>query len=109
MPRATWELENSHNFSHSARFQGAEPIRSLVEFKRLDILTDRPSFSADLILCRNLLIYLDRRAQRRVFKTFVEVLKPGGYLVLGRVEMLTRRLRSRFKTIDARERVYRKL
>ena len=86
-----------------------EPIRSLVEFKRLDILTDRPSFSADLILCRNLLIYLDRRAQRRVFKTFVEVLRPGGYLVLGRVEMLTRRLRSMFETIDARERVYRKL
>lgn len=86
-----------------------EPIRSRVEFRRLDILASRPEFEADLILCRNLLIYLDRPAQEKVFETFVDVLRPGGYLVLGRVEMLGGRARPHFETIDARERVYRRL
>jgi len=80
-----------------------------VDFRELDILVSRPEFNADLILCRNLLIYLDRPAQEEVFGTFVEMLRPGGYLVLGRVEMLAAAVRSRFEAINARERVYRKL
>ncbi len=84
-----------------------EPVRSLVKFEQLDILS-RPSFEADLILCRNLLIYLDRPAQQQVFESFEEVLRPGGYLVLGRVENLTAAVRSKFETVNARERVYRK-
>jgi len=85
-----------------------EPIRSLVEFEQLDIL-GRPAFEADLILCRNLLIYLDRPAQQQVFDSFLEVLRPGGYLVLGRVENLSAAVRSSFETVNARERVYRRL
>ena len=85
-----------------------EPIRTLVEFEQLDIL-NRPSFEADLILCRNLLIYLDRPAQQQVFNSFEEVLRPGGYLVLGRVENISAGVRLRFETVNARERVYRKL
>ncbi|UCC74763.1 MAG: protein-glutamate O-methyltransferase CheR [Gemmatimonadota bacterium] len=85
-----------------------EPIPSMVEFQRVDILESRPEFEADLILCRNLLIYLDRLAQGRVFETFVDVLRPGGYLVLGRVEMLAREVKEAFAVVNSRERVYRK-
>lgn len=84
------------------------PIPSLVEFHLLDILEGQPEFQADLILCRNLLIYLDRTAQDEVFRNFVQVLRPGGYLVLGRVETLSRQARSHFEVIDSRERIYRK-
>ncbi len=96
-------------FTAESGWRLKEPVRSLVEFERLDILASRPEFDAELILCRNLLIYLDRPAQQRVFDMFVEVLRPGGYLVLGRVEMLGADVRSRFEAINARERVYRKL
>lgn len=85
-----------------------EPIRSMVEFQRLDVLRGRPEFDADLIVCRNLLIYLDRAAQDGLFDTFAEVLKEGGYLVLGRVEMLTPRVRPMFEVVSGRERVFRK-
>jgi chemotaxis methyl-accepting protein methylase len=44
-----------------------------------------------------------------VFKTFADVLRPRGYLVLGRVEMLSRDVQPRFEVVDLRERVYRKL
>lgn len=96
-------------------FEGDDPcvlsdeIRSLVQFRQLDILQGRPDFDADLIICRNLLIYLDQQAQERVFESFAETLKPRGYLVLGRVEMLGPAIRSHFEVISARERVYRKL
>ncbi len=85
-----------------------EPIVSMVEFREVDILEMRPEFEADLILCRNLLIYLERPAQRRVFDTFVDVLRPRGYLILGRVEMLAREAKDVFDVVDARERVYRR-
>lgn len=95
-------------FEDGAVIQLKEPIRSLVEFERLDLLAGRPGFEADLILCRNFLIYLDRAAQRAVFNMLLEVLRPGGYLVLGRVEMLAPQLRRRFEVVDTRERIYRK-
>ncbi|MGD2215836.1 MAG: protein-glutamate O-methyltransferase CheR [Gemmatimonadales bacterium] len=85
-----------------------EPIRSMVEFRKLDILESRPGFEADLILCRNLLIYLDRPAQRHLFQIFADVLRPGGYLVLGRVEMLAREVKECFDVVDGRERIYRR-
>jgi len=95
-------------FSADPPFRLQQPIPSLVEFRHLDVLAGRPEFDCDLILCRNLLIYLDRPAQDRVFKTFVSVLRPGGYLVLGRVETLGASVRDGFETIDARERIFRR-
>ncbi|MGD2152265.1 MAG: protein-glutamate O-methyltransferase CheR [Gemmatimonadales bacterium] len=85
-----------------------DPIRCMVEFRNVDILEHRPDFEADLILCRNLLIYLDRPAQCRVFETFVDVLRCGGYLVLGRVEMLARQVKASFDVVNGRERIYRR-
>lgn len=83
-------------------------IRSRVRFRRLDLLTEQPDFEVDLILCRNLLIYLDRTAQSEVFRKFSRTLRPGGYLVLGRVETLDSVARDRFEAVDARERIYRR-
>ncbi len=96
-------------FSAEEPYRLKASIRSLVEFQALDVLSQRPGFAADLILCRNLLIYLDRAAQNQVFEMFAETLKPGGYLVLGRVEMLGQEARRRYEIVDARERIYRKL
>lgn len=86
----------------------SDEIRSQVQFQHLDILKGRPEFDSDLIICRNLLIYLDQRAQESVFQSFAETLRPRGYLVLGRVEMLAAGIRPYFEVISARERVYRK-
>ncbi len=96
-------------FTAEAPHRLRDPLPSLVEFRRLDILDRRPDFDADLILCRNLLIYLDRLAQRQVFRMFLDVLRPGGYLVLGRVETLNTTVRSSFEVVDSRERVFRRL
>ncbi len=100
--RARW-------FSSDQGWRLNEKLRCRVQFELHDILADQPSFGADLVLCRNLLIYLDRPAQEKVFGTVAEVLKPGGYLVLGRVETLAATIRPLFRVVDARERIYQKL
>ncbi len=85
-----------------------ESIRSRVQFEQVDILTGCPDFDVDLIVCRNLLIYLDRPAQEEVFEIFAEVLKPKGYLVLGRVETVAANIRPLLEIVNAKERVYKK-
>ena len=43
-----------------------------------------------------------------VFRTFAESLRPGGYLILGKVESLVGPARDRLALLDPRERVYRR-
>ncbi len=42
----------------------------------------------DAIFCRNVLIYLDPSARRRIIDSFHERLYPGGVLLLGHSESL---------------------
>jgi chemotaxis protein methyltransferase CheR len=42
----------------------------------------------DAIFCRNVLIYFDDEARRKVIDTFYERLNPGGYLLLGHSDSL---------------------
>ncbi len=84
-------------------------IRSLVRFERRDILRDPPARSTyDLISCRNVIIYLGRDAQEELLCSFYSALKPGGYLVMGRVETLLGEPRQLFTVVDVRERIFRK-
>ena len=46
---------------------------------------DPPFSRLDLISCRNVLIYLEPRLQKRVMPMFHYALKPGGFLLLGRL------------------------
>lgn len=94
-------------FTASAPFTVDPSIRSLVRFERRDLLSEpAPSGQHDLIVCRNALIYFDRETQERLFDTFHDALAPGGFLVLGKVETLLGRSRSRFAAVDARERIF---
>jgi chemotaxis protein methyltransferase CheR len=82
-------------------------VRSLVDFREAD-LHDRDSFlDSDLILCRNVLIYFERKSQEEVLSRFAEVLRPGGMLVLGKSETMVGPARSRFEVVSPAERVYR--
>ena len=61
-------------------------IRQLVVFAKQDILTDPPFSRLDLVICRNLLIYLEPDAQEKCIALFHYALKEGGYLFLGGAE-----------------------
>lgn len=58
-------------------------LRELCVFARQDVTRDPPFSRLDLVSCRNLLIYLDTTAQRRVMQVFHYSLRPRGFLLLG--------------------------
>lgn len=85
-------------------------IRALVGLERRDLLLDPPPAAPQhLVVCRNVLIYFDRETQEQLFARFHDALRPGGILMLGKVETLLGTIRNRFAPVDARERIYRKL
>ena len=63
-------------------------LREIVLFALHNIIRDPPFSHLDLVSCRNLLIYLNRTAQRRVGDVMHFALNPGGYLFLGTSESL---------------------
>lgn len=83
-----------------------EEVRARVQFFRHDILTDQPFYRAELILCRNLLIYFSREQQQVVLEKLARALLPGGFLVLGRAETLAGPSRHLFDCVDPAERIY---
>jgi chemotaxis methyl-accepting protein methylase len=84
-------------------------IRRLVSFQRGDLLDSaRPVSRFHLIVCRNVIIYFTRQTQEWLFQRFHEVLLPGGFLVLGKVETLLGKSRGLFDSVSARERIFRR-
>jgi chemotaxis protein methyltransferase CheR len=68
-----------------------DEVRRLASFGHLNLLDDGMLSlvqEVDLILCRNVIIYFDLPARRRVLRAFHERLRPGGYLLLGHAESL---------------------
>jgi chemotaxis protein methyltransferase CheR len=66
-----------------------ENLRSLITFKPLDLLDDWPIRGPfDIILCRNVVSYFDKPTQRSLFDRYADIMKPGGWLVVGHAECL---------------------
>ena len=89
-------------------FEVLPEVRRLVRFKHISLFDGPPMRVADLVLCRNVFIYLDRTRQAKVLETFWTALARGGYMVLGRSEKLSRESARRFEPIEPKERIYRK-
>lgn len=90
------------------RYELIERVRDKVEFLHHNIMTDRDYPAADLILCRNVLIYFTRPEQERILARFAAALPEHGVLVLGRAEALTENIRGYYDSVFPVERVYRR-
>ena len=82
-------------------------LRGAVIFGRHDVIADAPISRIDLLLCRNLLMYLNSETQTRVLDRFHFALRDTGVLVLGRAEMLLT-YGDRLVPIDMSQRLFRK-
>ncbi|MGW8186861.1 MAG: CheR family methyltransferase, partial [Desulfobacterales bacterium] len=65
-------------------------IRESVVFAEQNLLRDPPLSNLDLLVCRNLLIYLKPEAQNKLILLFHYTLKPHGILFLGNSESIGR-------------------
>ncbi len=66
-------------------------IRARVCFARINFMDDRYPVSEqfDVVFCRNVIIYFERRVQESILRKICARLRPGGWLILGHSETLT--------------------
>ena len=88
------------------RYRISKSLRDRVLFARHNILRDPPFSRIDLVCCRNLLIYIDRDAQRQILDTFRFSLGMSGHLFLGSSES-AEAVAPAFQTLDKKHRIYR--
>jgi len=91
------------------RYHILPEIREMVEFRQSDLAGTACQPECDLIICRNVLIYFERRRQEAILRGFAESLRSGGFLALGKTETLPRGVRDLFHAEHPVERIYRRL
>lgn len=72
-------------------FRVGDRIREFVTFSRLNLYDSSKYLflgKIDIIFCRNVIIYFDMLAKKRVIENFYNTLNPGGFLLLGHSESL---------------------
>jgi two-component system CheB/CheR fusion protein len=89
-------------------YQVSKQLRETVTFARQNLLTDAPFSKLDLVVCRNLLIYLEPEVQKRVIELLHFALNEGGTLFLGSSETIGRNI-DLFEPISAKRRIYRRI
>lgn len=84
------------------QFRLTDEIKSMVRFSSDNIMSmllhKRASLgSYNLILCRNVLIYLNREMQEEMIRAVGDILYDKGYLVLGEAETMPESVRQEFE------------
>ena len=94
----------------------APEIRKLVDFSRYDLLgskTYAPPDSVfgdfDLVLCRNVLIYVQPEFHERIFDKLYRALASGGYLMLGEAEAPPPGFQGQFTQVNVCCHIYQKV
>ena len=82
-------------------------FRRAVIFGRHDLILDPPISHLTLIVCRNTLMYFNSEVQQRILERFRFGLSEGGFLFLGKAEMLLARSKA-FIPVDLTKRVFAK-
>ena len=87
-------------------FRVRKSLRDMLVFSEQDAVRDPPFSKLDLIVCRNLLIYLGVELQEKLLRYFHYGLNDGGWLFLGSSEGIGQFDRL-FVPIDRKARIYR--
>jgi len=89
-------------------FKVKDSLKQCVRFELHDLMTAPLHQNLDLVLCRNVMIYFSRESQQSIHMRFHDSLREGGYLVIGKTEMLSSELNKKFICVDPKTRMYRK-
>jgi two-component system, chemotaxis family, CheB/CheR fusion protein len=101
------ELRDRYFEEGAAGYTFDRDLRRSVIFGRHDLVQDAPISRVDLIVCRNTLMYLNAETQGKVMDHFRFALNEGGYLLLGKAEMLFTQTRA-FTPVDLKRRIFTK-
>ncbi len=91
----------------SGNYRVSKDIREMVVLAPQNIIMDPPFTKLDILICRNLLIYLLPELQKKLLPLFHYSLNPGGVLFLGSAETAAG-FSDLFTTLDRKWRIYRR-
>ncbi|MCU4752732.1 protein-glutamate O-methyltransferase CheR [Halobacteria archaeon AArc-curdl1] len=83
-----------------------EEVGQNISFERHDLINDDPKSGFDLVICRNLFIYIDNEYKQSMLETIAHSLQPSGYLVIGKAETIPPALKTAFAVTEGRLRIY---
>ncbi len=83
-------------------------IREMVTFATQNVIMDPPFTKLDILVCRNLLIYLTTELQKKLLPLFHYSLNAGGILFLGNSETVST-FTDLFLPLDVKSRLFRRL
>ncbi|HEX6096972.1 MAG TPA: CheR family methyltransferase [Thermoanaerobaculia bacterium] len=86
-------------------FRIRRELREIVLFAHHNLIKDPPFSHLDFVSCRNVLIYLNRTAQKRAVEVLHFALEPGGCLLLGNAETPDGAAQL-FSTVDKESHIY---
>ena len=80
-----------------------------VTFLEHNLVIDKTFIDANLVICRNVLIYFNKKLQNQVLELFEESLIPGGMIGIGSKENLRfTSVNEKFESITATTKIYKK-
>jgi two-component system CheB/CheR fusion protein len=89
-------------------YQVHKELREMCLFATHSLIKDPPFSRLDLLVCRNVLIYLGAELQQKLMGLFHYALRPGGYLFLGPAEHIAGQ-HDLFRTLDQPHRIFQKI
>jgi two-component system, chemotaxis family, CheB/CheR fusion protein len=101
------ELVDRYFFAQEDDYVLAQSIRDMVRVSNHNLIKDPPFSRVDMIVCRNLLIYLNTALQQRLIPVFHYSLRPNGWLFLGSAENIANR-NDLFDTAEPTLKLYRR-
>jgi len=101
------QLRDKYFEQNGTQFAFRPDLRRRVIFGRHDITRDAPISRLDLLVCRNTLMYFNVETQSQVIDRFHFALREGGFLFLGKAEMLLSD-GERFEVVSMPQRIFRR-
>ena len=82
------EILNHFCIKKDNKYYIDDSIKSMVDFKKHDLICDSYDGNFDLILCRNVVIYFNNDIKKVIYQKFADSLKKGGLLFIGATESI---------------------
>lgn len=99
-------FQKVHTGAGDTMYLASPELKKHIFFRRMNLADNWPMKGPfDVILCRNVMIYFDRKTQEELVSRFYRILNPGGYFFVGHSESLTS-IKHRFSFV--RPSIYRK-
>lgn len=73
---------------HSGKVKVTDTLKNMVDFRQINLLDSRWSIKPpfDIIFCRNVMIYFDKKTQLEILQKMISLLAPDGLYIAGHSE-----------------------